>query len=199
MDVQAGKLMDQSVGDDVGGDAAIDDGAAPEPPKPMLDHLVTPEDDQSEMFQHIDEAMRVLTEKPTPWEESRLRASGAAAYDIEKVIKSFGSSGAGRACKALLEQQAKDMALRIGNCVPVYCAPFTLCKHMHISSFKQVAPAAEGDQDQLVICHCLPRTSFQPMGCCSMHRTQPLWKIGHPYLTLGFPCSRCLRCGGYLT
>lgn len=115
-------MGDEEPDDDVdGGGLLILHPVAPTPPMTIQDDfLVTSQTDQSEMFQHVEECSRLLTAAATPWEESMLRNMGGNPSDIEKVIRNFGEpSGAGRACRDLLQQKSQAMVLTVGSSASV--------------------------------------------------------------------------------
>ena len=165
------------------------------------------------------EVTRVTLEKDKFWvseEQSRLRNSAMTPFEshqlanhewnprampnVTKVMMQFGAKkGAGAACVSLLGLVIGSKQPQPGEVCSLRSPEFTLAKHMMISNWKKLAfPELKGavEQDNLVTCYCVPRTSFMLAGC--MHKKHHLTANIFYLQRLCVTCSTCLRCNKHL-
>ena len=166
---------------------------------------VHPDTNQRNQFMAIEVAMRMRNSEATPFEKHAIRShqwnNDKLKDDAQKVLQLFGQTkGAGRSSKNVIGIMANGQGLRLGDLVEPDCILWTMCKHLWVSQIKSLAPplmvANEDGRGPSVLCYCLPASVFMPMGCCNFHFKGPIFKNDHPYVKIGYPCSKCLRCGG---
>ena len=138
----------------------------------------------------------------TPHERTKIQnfiySSVKMKEDSAKVLQFFGQArGAGRSCKAIIQDLCKVMAVGEGHVISPDNVLWSFCKHLWISQLKALpAPPVYMKNGPSIECFCLPKTAFMPLGCCDVddHTRAPLWKLEHPFHHLKIPCSTCLRC-----